>query len=87
VFTPTASLVQSGLYRDIEPVTVIDVLATDALHRAFEDTFSRGNPPTASYPRPYPPPVVVKHSGAKNWGDFAAALQLGPSTSEMEIIR
>jgi hypothetical protein len=71
VFIPTLGLVQKGLYRDIEPVSVIDVTATDPLRQALWETFSRGNPPTGPYPRPYPPPVIVKHAGVKRWGDFA----------------
>ena len=71
VFIPTLGFVKNGLYRDIEPVSVVEVSETDALRRAFKETFARGNPPTGPYPRPYPQPVVVKYAGLKSWGAFA----------------
>jgi hypothetical protein len=71
VFIPTFGLVDKGLYRDIEPVAVVDVSDAEALRRAFHETITRGNPPTGQYPRPYPQPVVVKHAGMKNWSTFA----------------
>jgi len=70
VIIPTLGLAQKGLYRDIEPVTVVEVSETDVLRRAFKETFARGNPPTGPYPRPYPQPVVVKYAGVKSWGAF-----------------
>jgi hypothetical protein len=71
VLIPTFGRVDIGLYRDIEPVTVVDVLDADALRRAFHETIARGNPPVGPYPRPNPPPVVLKHAGVKSWGAFA----------------
>lgn len=73
VFIPTFGRVDKGLYRDIEPVAVIDVSDTGALRRGFHETIARGNPPTPYYPRggPYPQPVVVKYAGVKSWSAFA----------------
>jgi hypothetical protein len=34
-------------------------------------TIARGNPPTGPYPRPYPPPVVLKYAELKSWHAFA----------------
>ena len=60
VFIPTFGLVHKGLYRDVEPVAVVDVSDTGALRQAFRETIARGNPPTPYYPRDaYPLPVVV----------------------------
>jgi hypothetical protein len=73
VFIPTFGRVDKGLYRDIEPVVVVDVSDTGALRQALRETIARGNPPTPYYPRggPYPQPVVVKYAGVKSWGAFA----------------
>ena len=72
VLIPTFGLVHRGLYRDIEPVAVVDVSDTDALRQAFHETIARGNPPTPYYPRDaYPQPVVVKYAGVKSWSAFA----------------
>lgn len=72
VFIATFGLVHKGLYRDVEPVAVVDVSDTEALRQAFRETIARGNPPTPYYPRDaYPQPVVVKYAGVKNWGTFA----------------
>jgi hypothetical protein len=72
VFIPTFGLVHKGLYRDVEPVAVVDVSDTEALRQAFRETIARGNPPTPYYPRDaYPQPVVVKYAGVKSWGTFA----------------
>ena len=51
VFIPTFGLVHKGLYRDVEPVAVVDVSDTEGLRRAFRETFARGNPPTPYYRR------------------------------------
>jgi hypothetical protein len=72
VFIPTFGRVDKGLYRDIEPVAVVDVSDTDALRQAFHETIARGNPPTPYYPRDaYPQPVVAKYAGVKTWSAFA----------------
>jgi hypothetical protein len=71
VFVPTCGRVPGGPYRDIEPVTVVDVSDIDNLRQAFRQTIARGNPPVGPYPRPNPPPVVLRHAGVKSWGAFA----------------
>jgi hypothetical protein len=71
VFIPTLGRVPGGPYRDIEPVTVVDVSDADGLHQAVRETIARGNLPVGPYPRPNPPPVVLKHAGVKSWGAFA----------------
>ena len=71
VFIPTCGHVPGGPYRDIEPVTVVEVSDIDSLRQAFRQTIARGNPPVGPYPRPNPPPVVLKHAGVKSWGAFA----------------
>jgi hypothetical protein len=71
VFIPTIGLVTRGLYRDIEPVTIVDVSETGTLRRSLSETAARGHPPTGPYPRPNPLPLVAKYAGVKRWGDFA----------------
>jgi hypothetical protein len=71
VFVPTLGRVPRGPYRDIEPVSVVEVSDTDGLRQAFRQTIARGNPPVGPYPRPNPPPVVLKHAAVKSWGAFA----------------
>jgi hypothetical protein len=71
VFIPTLGHVSGGPYRDIEPVAVVEVSDVAGLRRAFRETIARGNPPVGPYPRPNPPPVVVKHAGVRSWGVFA----------------
>jgi len=43
VFIPTFGRVDKGLYRDIEPVVVVDVSDTGALRQALRETIVRGN--------------------------------------------
>jgi hypothetical protein len=71
VFVPTLGRVPGGPYRDIEPVTVVEVSDTDGLRQAFHSTIARGNLRVGPYPRPNPPPVVLKYAGVKSWGAFA----------------
>ena len=59
VFIPTFGRVPGGPYRDIEPVTVVEVSDIDSLRQA-----SAGK--SASRP-----PVVLKHAGVRSWGAFA----------------
>jgi hypothetical protein len=48
VFVPTCGRVPGGPYRDIEPVTVVEVSDIDSLRQAFRQTIARGNPPVVS---------------------------------------
>jgi hypothetical protein len=43
VFIPTLGLVTRGLYRDIEPVTIVDVSEAETLRRTFRETAARGH--------------------------------------------
>lgn len=72
VYIPTQGMMDRGLYRDIEPVAVVPVSNTEALHRAFVETITRGNPkvPIPRHPN-IPPPVVLKYAGLKTWRTFA----------------
>ena len=75
VFLPTLGKMDRGPYRDIEPVDVVPVSDTEGLRRALGATIARGNPPIGPYPRPYPPPVVLKYAGLKSWHAFARGAQ------------
>jgi hypothetical protein len=87
VFVPTVGRVPGGPYRDIEPVTVVEVSDTEGLRQAFRQTIARGNLPVGPYPRPNPPPVVLKHAGAKSWGRLRAGPRLGLSINATANIR
>jgi hypothetical protein len=71
VFVPTLGKMDGGPYRDIEPVDVVPVSDTEGLRQALHATIARGNPSIGPYPRPYPPPVVLKHAGLRSWHAFA----------------
>lgn len=72
VYIPTQGMMDKGFYLDVEPVTVVPLSNTEALHRAFAETILRGNP-KVPIPRPpnYPPPIVLKYAGVKSWRSFA----------------
>jgi hypothetical protein len=61
VFIPTFGRVDKGLYRDIEPVAVVDVSDTDALRQAFHETIARGYPQT-----PYYSATPIRHLSSSN---------------------
>jgi hypothetical protein len=72
VFIPTMGAVHKRLYRDIEPVAVVDVSNSEGIRQALHARIASSNPPTPYYPRgAYPQPVVLKHAGVKTWSAFA----------------
>jgi hypothetical protein len=72
VYVPTTGVTKHKLYRVIEPVAVIAVWDTAALHQALIEAMVRGNPEvTALPPSDYPPPVLPKYAGVKSWNTFA----------------
>jgi hypothetical protein len=72
VYVPTVVKMQSGVYSDEEPVAVIPAGRTESLRRAFLDTISRKNAVVPNPPKDnWPPPVLLKYSGAKTWSAFA----------------
>jgi hypothetical protein len=72
VYIPTQGMMDKGFYLDVEPVAVVPLSETKALHHAFAETIVRGNP-KVPIPRPpnYPPPVILKYAGVKSWRSFA----------------
>jgi hypothetical protein len=72
VYIPTTGRFEQGpLYLTMEPVTVIPVSDSVALHRAFAETFARGNPKVSKSDVSDPsPPVVMKYARVKTWGTF-----------------
>jgi hypothetical protein len=72
VYVPTFGRVETGGYRDIEPVSVVPVSHAADLRRAFQETIARGNPiiPSLSPINP-PEPVLLKYAGVKTWTAFA----------------
>jgi hypothetical protein len=71
VYIPTLGKMDQGFYRVIEPVTVVDVSDTDALHAAFSETIARGNPKVPRLFRSTTPPIVPKYAGVRSWKAFA----------------
>jgi hypothetical protein len=71
VYVPTVAKTQAGFYMQQEPVTVLPVANTDGLHRAFQEVLEKGNQIIPTPKRnAYPPPILPKYAGAKNWSDF-----------------
>ena len=72
VYVPTVVKMQTGVYSDVEPVAVVSAADTQGLRRAFLEAISRGNCIVANPPKDnWPPPVLLKYSGAKTWSAFA----------------
>jgi hypothetical protein len=72
LFIPTTGLVEKGLLRDVEPVSVFSVTNTESVRQALHATIARGNPPTPHYsPGSHPQPVVLKYAGVKTWSAFS----------------
>jgi hypothetical protein len=65
-------MIDKGFFLDVEPVAVVPLSNTAAVHQAFAETIARGNP-KVPIPKPpeYPPPVVLKYAGVKSWATFA----------------
>ncbi len=72
VYIPTLGKMDQGFYREIEPVTVVDVSDTDALHAAFSETIARGTPKVPRLFRSATPPIVPKYAGVRSWKAFAS---------------
>ncbi len=77
VYVPTMGIMEKGFYRGIEPVAVVSVMNTDALHDALAATIARGNPVVPKLRRrEWPPPVVLKYAGVKSWSAFERGMML-----------
>lgn len=77
VYVPTVGKVDRGFYRNVEPVAVVSVSNTEALHQALATTIARGNPAVPMLlRREWPPPVVLKYAGVKSWSAFERGMQL-----------
>ncbi|SNB54822.1 hypothetical protein SAMN05414138_1037 [Rhodoplanes sp. JGI PP 4-B12] len=71
VYVPTIVKTEAGFYMRREPVAVVPAANTDALWRAFQDVMAKGNEIVPTPKRDaYPPPVLPKYAGAKNWSAF-----------------
>jgi len=71
VYVPTVAKRETGAYTDIEPVAVLPVANTEGLRRAFLDAMARKNIIIRRPKDNYPPPVLLKYAGVKNWSTFA----------------
>ncbi len=72
VYVPTVTKLETGAYMDREPVALVPVANTDGLRHAILEVIAKGN---IVVPNPtkgnWPPPVLLKYSGAKSWSAFA----------------
>src|SRR5579864_6301959 len=76
VYVPTVAKRDTAVYTDIEPVAVVPVANSEALHRALLDAIARKN---ATIPVPkgkWPAPVLLKYAGVKSWSAFAAGTSM-----------
>lgn len=88
LFVPTTGLVEKGLLRDVEPVSVFSVSNTEGVRQALHATIARGNPPTPHYSRgSYPQPVVLKCAGVKTWSAFSREAKSWSIEEDNEIYR
>lgn len=71
VYLPTTARRGTSVYTAIEPVSVVSVIDTEALRRAFAGTIARGNPDTPLIKGKWPAPVVLKYGGVSTWSAFA----------------
>lgn len=77
VYVPTVVQLQTGAYMNVDPVAVVPVANTRALHRAFCDTIARKNAIVSNPPKDkWPAPVLPKYGGAKSWSAFARGASL-----------
>lgn len=72
LFVPTTGLVEKGLLRNMEPVSVVAISDTEGVRKALQTTISRGNPSTPHFSSGiYPAPIVLKHAGVRSWSAFS----------------
>ena len=71
VYVPTVARREGGAYTDIEPVSVVPVANTEGLHRALLDAIERKNIIVPVPKGKWPPPILLKYAGVKNWSAFA----------------
>ena len=90
VYLPVVVKTEAGFYMLREPVAVVPAANTDALWRAFQEMMDNE---TEIVPTPkrnaYPPPVLPKFAGAKNWSAFmkgAAVWWISEENGIYEII-
>jgi hypothetical protein len=71
VYVPTVARREGGAYTDIEPVAVVPVTNTEELHRAIIEAINRKNITVPVPKGKWPPPILPKYAGVKNWSAFA----------------
>src|SRR5579871_798522 len=77
VYVPTMGRMDKGFFRGIEPVAVVAVSETEALHKAIGEAIVLGNPDVPIPKRSeWPKPVLLKYAGVKSWSAFERGMQL-----------
>lgn len=77
VYIPTMGKMDTGFYRDIEPVAVIRASDTEALRQALAAMIDRENPMVPMLPRrEWSAPVVLKYAGVRSWSAFEKGMSL-----------
>ncbi len=83
VYVPTMGKMDKGFYRGVEPVAVVSVSNSEALHQALAATIARGNPDVPKLRRrEWPPPVLLKYAGVKSWSAFERGMLLWSVTEK-----
>jgi hypothetical protein len=71
VYIPTMAKMDHGFYRGVEPVDVVPISNMEAFRKALAAAIARGNPPVPiPLRRDWPPPVLLKYAGVRNWSTF-----------------
>ena len=88
VYVPTVVKMQTGVYSDEEPVAVVSAANSQGLRRAFLEAIERGNAVVPNPPKDnWPPPVLLKYTGARLGRLSNAARQPGVLRRRTKIIR
>jgi hypothetical protein len=74
VYLPTVVNQGTAVYMDVEPVITVPVIDAGALRQTLSDLISKPNTfVTPSVEDARKPPVILKHSGDRNWPSFRRA--------------
>ena len=77
VYVPTVGKMETGGYREIDPVTVVPVFRDVELKSALQEAFSRDNMIVPGLAQAgFPEPVIPKYAGVKSFAAFARGTSL-----------
>lgn len=74
VYVPTTGQTPEGIWRAVEPITVVEIRDVDGLRSAFEDKLTRSLQivpnPYADESKPAQKSGILERSGVKSWSAF-----------------